>query len=393
MPVIKAKKVVAVCFLEATKLTLEHLSAHRLDLSNRGLTGPKDLPTIYGDTRRLRDFLQRSLGAYQDNVDLDLSDTDRDLLVACCRRNLEVIDLRLEGEQLVAADEKHWLQKKRQVMADWTVELAVKPLLELPLPRLSQAQTQAMRSLQARLNQKLFGTDGQRRIQPLAAPHVSPTAGLPSFAEQMPTSVEDAEPVAPRPSLAGLFADDEDEAAPAVRVTATTKVAAGAPPPLLESTKLRDPRLRMLVTLDLRSFGRALDCQDHRMAIVLLAALLESAVLDHAIARRAEIGLTGSPDSWNLQDVLVRVLGEACTPKDKSLAYQLFSSRNLLRPALQIVTPAVVTAASLERMLEFVRRVLHTLGFAGGDSVPERAEPSMLRQEGSSGMNVAPPAL
>jgi hypothetical protein len=45
------------------------------------------------------------------------------------------------------------------------------------------------------------------------------------------------------------------------------------------------------------------------------------------------------------------------------LSYHLFASRNLLRPALQMVAPAIVTAASFERLRDFALHALHGLGF------------------------------
>jgi hypothetical protein len=132
MPQIQVKKVVAVCFLEAVKLGLDQLGAFRLELSQQGAPGSPDLPRFYGEVRRLRDYLQRSVSACQDTVALDLAAADAALLVACCRRGVEVVDLRLT-EQAIAADERQWLQRKRQVLGDWAVELAERPLIELPL--------------------------------------------------------------------------------------------------------------------------------------------------------------------------------------------------------------------------------------------------------------------
>ena len=153
---------------------------------------------------------------------------------------------------------------------------------------------------------------------------------------------------------------------------------------MLESQKLRDPRLRTLVVMDLRSYERSLVAKDYRLAVVMLASVLEAALLDHAIPRRAEYGLASTPDTWNTQDVLVKAMGENFTPKDRSLAFHLFASRNLLRPALQIVTPTVVTQASLERLQEFVHRALHAMGFASSDLAPEPKQPPMLRVDGRS---------
>ncbi|MGK0155545.1 MAG: hypothetical protein ACI9SE_002509 [Neolewinella sp.] len=95
----------------------------------------------------------------------------------------------------------------------------------------------------------------------------------------------------------------------------------------------------------------------------MLASIVESAVLDHAIPRRAELSLSGTPDTWNVKDVLLRAMGDVAQPRDRALSFHLFASRSLLRPALQMMTPAVVTAASFERLHDFASRAVHALGF------------------------------
>ena len=77
MGVVQVKKVVAVCFLEAVKLALEHLGTYRLEMSQHGVVGSPELPRLYGEARRLRDYLQRCASAYQDLVDLDLADAGK----------------------------------------------------------------------------------------------------------------------------------------------------------------------------------------------------------------------------------------------------------------------------------------------------------------------------
>ncbi len=376
MPAFQVKKVVAVCFLEATKLTLEHLASHRLEQSQRVGAGISDLTRLYGDARRLRDYLQRCVSAYQDQVDLDLSIADQGLLVACCRRSIEWIDLRLKGEQVVAADERQWLQKKLQVLADWAVELAEKPLLELPLPRMSPVVSEAARGVLSRLQHKLFGDVNQRqKIRPPSASLATAGITLPgldpnSAAPPDESSVEDLPPLATGAAF-GLPGPQADIAFRSAAATPTM-------PPLVSSQHLRDPRLRSLVSLDLGTFDRALAAKDYRLAVVMLASLLESVVIDHAIVRRAELGLTGTPDTWNVQEVLTKCLADAFAPKDVSLAYHLFASRNLLRPAAQMMKPLVVTAASFEKLRDFAQRAIHHLGMPSapiaGPSQPEDAD-------------------
>lgn len=358
MPVFQVKKVVAVCFLEATKLTLEHLAAHRLEHSQRMGTGTSDLTRLYGEARRLRDYLQRCVSAYQETVDLDLAAADQGLLVACCRRCVEWIDHRLKGEQLVSHDERQWLQKKLQVVSDWAVELGEKPLIELPLPRLSPVISEASRGLLSRLQHKLFGDVSQR--QKIRPPTASQSYGmaLPGLTEPLPPEAsEPVEELAAGSSTFGLPSKSM-MTPPAVSPTS----APPAPPQIVSTQLIRDPRLRALVVMDLAAYDRVTDAKDYRLAIVMLASILEAVVIDHAITRRAELGLTGTPDAWNVQDLLVKVMGEAFSPKDLSLAYHLFSSRNLLRPALQIVKPVVVTRSSFEKLQDFVQRAAHAMG-------------------------------
>lgn len=371
MPPVQVKKVVVVCFLEATKMSLEHLASYRLELSQRSSspTSP-DLARQYGEMRRLRDYLQRCASAYQEVAELDLSPTDQGMLVAICRRAIDAIDFRLAGEQVVAEDERQWLSKKRQVLTDWAVELAEKPLVELPMPRVSPTQSEGSRALLARLQQKLFGDVAKRaKIRAPTSGINSVTSGVPSFAEELANvvPVDDDGPMVPYVPRSGFGIPSQTD----------------EPPPLVDSTRFRDPRLRAMVVMDLAALSRARIAKDYRIASVVLSSLLEAAVLDHAIPRRSELGLNGTPDTWSIQDLVVQLMGEAFTPKDRALSYHLFGARNLLRPSLQIVTPTVVTFASLEKLTDFVQRALHSMGFtaapaAGPDAVPNPSAPDTI---------------
>lgn len=349
MPLVQVKKVVAVCFLEAAKLTLDQLGGFRLELSQQGVAGSADLPRIYGDLRRLRDFLQRCVSAYQDAVDLDLTPSDTGLLVACCRRSVEWIEQRLIDQALLA-DERQWLQKKRQVVADWAVELAAKPLVDLPLKRLSPTTSEGVRALTVRLQTKVFG-DVRDRLK------INP----PTTTASMMQGIE--APMGADEQLAAQLASNSMSFGALPVAIAAEFVPPTEASVLLEHSRIRDPRLRSLAGIELNSYQRALDIGDLRLATVLLTAVLECALLDHAIPRRVELGLQGTPETWNLQELLLRAMGEQAQPKDASMAYHLFSARNMLRPALQLVTPVIVTLASFERLREFVQRALHSLGF------------------------------
>lgn len=362
MPVLKVKKVVAVCFLEAVKTTLDHLGVHRLELSERGAAAPVELTRAYADGRRLRDYLQRCLTGFHDEVELDLCDADRTVLVACCRRFVEVSEARLEGGRL-AADEADWLDKKIQVLSHWALEIAAKPLLELPLKRMSTIGKRS-RALAAEINDKLFGASikvlPQQRQQQEPRPNPNSTMiGLPSFGEMFGAQEIEASEDASAPCVPPV-------APPSSHVPPPEQAAAG--PRLLDAQKLTEPRLRALAAVDLHAYDRAVAAGDWRLATILLASVLEVAVLDHALPRQEELGLAGTPSLWNVQAVLLQALGDTAEPRDEAHAAHLFTARNMLRPAVQMEQPTIVTQVSFERLRDFVKRVLHRLGFGGAAS-------------------------
>lgn len=358
----KVKKVVAVCFLEALKLTIDQLGQHRLQLEQRRAEDTGFVTAQYRDVRRLRDYLQRTVGLFQDLVELDLSRADQDLLVACCLRYMETIELRPQGQDGKAID-REWLQRKFELLGDQIVELAEEPLQQLSLPRPHTGLSDAAREVHKRISQKFSKlVRGRRGIgaDVDAVPEEGAQAGgVPGFGHVFgsdPTAAIPAETTVGSigPAFAGMGHDDSERLPPQ-----TSRGAA-----LIDSRTMRDPRLRSLLTLDLRAFDRAVDAGDHRLAVVHLASILEAAVLDHALLRRSELGVSGPPESWNAEEILLRLFGDACPPRERSLAYQLFSARNLIRPATQLATPTVVTPGSLDRLVEFVTRAMRQMGYA-----------------------------
>lgn len=373
----QVKKVVVVCFLEAAKLALEQLGALRIEASERGAPAAPELTRVYADARRVRDHLQRCVSAYSDVVDLDFDDTDAAVLVACCRRYVESIDARL-SEQVVSDDDRAWLQKKLQVISHWAVELAARPLLELPGKRPQQAPGEASRLLLSRLQEKVFGPVTERaKIRPPQSSGASGlgniATGLPSFGEQvreLPVTAVDvdvdlrfgahlvappvAAPDAP-PAASAPFAP------PAPRGPA--QASADAIPPLFDHQQVVDPRLRALIGVDMRAYQRACAAADHRLATVMLSTILEATLVDHVLSHRADFNVVGTPDGWDVLELLMHALGDRASPKDRSLAFHLFSARNLLRPTVQFMAPMIVTSSSFEVLREFVSHALHALGY------------------------------
>ncbi|MFO1076705.1 MAG: hypothetical protein U1E73_03155 [Planctomycetota bacterium] len=348
---LQVKKIVVSCFLEAAKLATEQCSTFRNQLAERGHSAAPELPRVYGDLRQLRDYLQRCSSSYQETLELDMSSAGIALLVAVCRRFVDAIDLQLQG---VIPDQRdrQFLVKKRQLVSDWAVELAQKPLYELPLPRLVQTLGDGGRALQMRMQEKLFAVREQRMIR-----DGNSTVIGASLSE--PNQVLSGQTVgAP---LGFDFGPMKPEAPP----TPASPAPAASPPPtpsLYDSSLLRDPRLRAMAGIDLRSLRHADEARDHRIAALMLGSSLEIAMLDYALTRRADLGLAGNVETWDPQELALKVLGESAHPSDQAQAYNLFCMRAQLSPARQLATPVVVTEASLDRMREFAERVLQAMG-------------------------------
>lgn len=383
MPRLLVKKVVVVCFLEAVKTVMDQLGQFRLEMAQQGQPGPRNLATIYGDYRRLRDYLQRCAGTFPENAELDLETEDLALLVASLRRAVEATDERLELRG-IAESERDWLKRKVQVWSDWAVELAQKPLLELPIPRTNAVLTTRVRALNARINNKIYLENKINAPVDSGMFHgvtlsSAPSSGRSTGAGDVMTPTPASAPPAGgdlHPLEFGL-AEIKAEAPPGHRDSPGGSVGVAH---LLDSRQIQDPRLRSLMVMDLRAFERARAADDHRLSAVHLASILECALLDYALPRRQELVLVGAPDTWNPQEILIRVMGEQCTPKDRSLAYHLFMARNLLRPVTQLVSPTVVTAASLGKLLDFVGVALRTMGLR-----------SPYREGGDRGLELTPP--
>jgi hypothetical protein len=348
----QVKKVVAVCFLESAKSAMEQLGQYRMQMAQKAFDVPRDLTSMYGELRRLRDYLQRCVASYPDAVELDFTPNDQNLLVACCRRSVELLDHRLENGKSLSGQEHEWLVRKLKVLSDWAVEFAQKPLVELPLPRFGSTTTGA-RALTTRINAKLYNSTGMPGFHSGADLAQLPHSGVERASTGFQSEREQSLP-------------EDDSATPAPESPDDGAGTEGNGALRFDVRQIRDPRLRSLMVLDLRAYDRAVQASDHRLAAVHLSSILEGAVLDHAMPRRVELALTGGPDSWNPQEILLRILGEHCTPKDRGFIYHVFTARNLIRPTSQLVSPTVVTPSSLQKLTEFVCRALREMGFTTG---------------------------
>jgi len=352
MAAFEIEKVVAVCFLESTKSILQSLGAYRMELCQQGIDPPETLTQHYATVRRLRDYLQRCIGAYPKLVPLELEDDDANALVSCAARTLEVIDRDLSEGPTMSARDREWLEQKRDTLLDWAVEFATKRVTELPGPKPAAIPSTSLKKLTARVASKV------------AVPAASPGS----------TIVRGFYPGAPGAFGGAPGADDGassavlDPPSSAAAPAAGGGLMGGSEPVsenrLVDPRVVRDPRLRPLLAMDLKAFERAMAARDHRLALFHLASVVEIAALDHALLRREEFGLTGPPDQWDLKAVLEQALNGST--RFRPLLAQLDNAAHLARPARQLVRPTVVTAEVVDRVMQDVQRLFRELGFISG---------------------------
>jgi len=376
MPLYEVEKVVAVCLLEATKLVLQQLGRYRMELAERTLEAPETLGSTYGSVRRLRDYLQRSIGAYPEIVELELVDEDADIITACAARSIEVIDHELAASRLSQQD-KDWLQQKQSILVEWGTEFATRALLELPGPKPSAVPSKGLNQLKARILAKLRsdveasgssnivkglyvgGSNDGAEPEAESEPAVDQSGGIQvgfgnPFVNGVRAKGTSSEPPteAPPPIGVGYASMESDDVVIENRV--------------LDPRAVRDPRLRPLMAMDLKAFERAVAAKDYRLAMVHLGSIVENAVLDYCLPRRSELGLQGAPETWDVRELIEKHVGVEGSAKDRSILYQLISAQYLIRPMRQITTPMVVTALTLEQTHQYVRRLLKEMGFAEG---------------------------
>jgi hypothetical protein len=361
----RVSKVDAVAMLDATKLALEELGRARLAQSQGGGGTPdRQVVAAYAEVRRLRDFVQRCIAAFSEEVELDLSDQDRFVLVGCFRRCAEQIEARMPA--VTEAREREWLAGKRDALLRYAMDFAAYPLFELPLPRIPLPHSVALRAFQARLTAKFHAQLLEKAQQ--QRPGSADEATLESWASTMSESARTSRIGQPMFGQQAKGAVAFGGGAPA---SGGRSQIAGVAGPLIDAPtnqpfdvqKVHDPRLRALLGLDVRAFERALEAADYRTAAVHLASILECFVIDAALPRAAELGLPAGPEQWQMPDALMRVLGETAAPQNRAMAHSLFAVRALVRPSTQLTAPLAVTAQSLQQLILFVQHVLHALGF------------------------------
>ncbi len=412
-------KQVVVLFHDAAKEVLSHLSRWKIRLNECGRDAPRGLASVYGRVRRLRDYLQRMAMAYSTPVEIDLGADEENLLVSCAVHYLGVVDLALQTDKSPA--ETAELELRRQQLSEWAVYFASAPVERIPSPDAVQLNTPSARAIVTTVMRQC-GTPARPAGIPTASPSAAPSAGpappvgvapppAPAGVHAPPPSLP-APPSIPSPPAAAPPASPPPGAAhpagagwtpprppgpsgqppggiapPGAGAPAMSGTAEGGLP--LEPDRMYDARLRTIMAMDLNAYVRARSAQDFRLAMVHLSSILEGAVVDHALPRAQALGLRGTPETWKLEEILARVIGDRLGSMDRAYLYQVIGGRNLLRPSIQLQAPMVVTSQSLDQAEAFVRRVVEQLGLCALPEQPS-ADPTAAAFFGAAVASNAP---
>lgn len=347
-------------FLESAKNSLNYLSQLKMEIGEnprvRNAIDEKELLQLYSRTRRVREYLRRWMSAYPTPDGVHLPPEDLNLLCSCMLYEFSRLEKIVSENSMTASGDQEWIDKRKAVLSTWLLELANRPVEQLPSPFGRNDVSYDVRLLIGAVRRKLSGDE----------PPLDPATGI-----FMPTNVEDSG----SGSGSGIFkAPSRIEAppprsAPADSVAATIAegpaVVGGESSDVVEIAHVRDYRLRLAMALDVRSYERAVDLDDHRMATLLLDSILNGLLIDHGLSHSSALGLTDTPLSWSVEGICAAVLGPAFGERERALFQLLERSHALLRPALQLADPIVVNKATVHEAEAFVKQVAFVLSSAG----------------------------
>lgn len=120
------------------------------------------------------------------------------------------------------------------------------------------------------------------------------------------------------------------------------------------------------MVLETKALNRAMDFGDQRLSAVHLSSIFEGVVIDVALQRRQELGLRGTPESWQLGKIVPVIFGSRFAGTDRNTVHHLVNCKNLVRPSVQLVNPLVVTRQTVVKMIEFVQCLLDACELTGG---------------------------
>lgn len=344
--------------MDATKSVLDHIGWQRLEGIQAGVraTDPKILTDLYGSVRRLRDLLQKLLSESARPTVGDLGEEDRNLLSACALHEIGRIELAVQNAQSIPSEELTACEQKVLSLKQSALALATRPIERIPSPEASALATFTVRQLLAKIR--------SATVRTVARSGDSGQFGIPNKYNSPPPAASQA---AAAPAAGPKSSSGTMLMGAGLRPMAQQPVAGSVPgrsaTDWIDPQQAKDPRLRALLAIELKAFDRAYHASDHRMAVVHLAALVEAIVIDSALPRARELGLTSAPESWDLGDVFDRVLGKQLKMMDRAFLVQLAAARNMLRPVTQLQNPIVVTANTVSSAIDFVNRIATTIGW------------------------------
>ncbi|MHC4853342.1 MAG: hypothetical protein ACYTF5_15110 [Planctomycetota bacterium] len=387
------EKVVAAQALEAAKEVLQHLQNWAVQLEEKGERKPRELSQLYGQVRRIRDYLNRSIGAHMHPVELDLNEEDCNTLASCCVFSLQGIGMTLRFTRDLASNERAWLEEKRDNLTKLVITLATEEIKVIPapggpkppVPMARLAMDQVRRKVLHGVKEEEGGTeqgkkpreqpsDGGNEPEPASKPQIQTGAWTGGWSGKRHPLADS--PTAESLSAGGLDRRKGDRRAADRHDGDLDKLESGVREEederhgglTLDSRLIRDPRLRTMLVLDVRALERARAAKDYRLSAVHLCSVCEAVVVDVALARRGALDLKGTPENWKLDDVIRDLLGEKFSTSDRASLYHLIACRNLIRPSIQLHNPIVVTQGTLTKMIDFVQHLLVELGVCGSGS-------------------------
>lgn len=368
--------------LDAIRLGLDDLRDETIGRTGTGVIQAKSGAQTYAHLRRLRTYLQRFVGLVGESAGLDFSDDDQNLVASCALHEVGKLDRAFAEASRRESTAPAGLADRRKILADWCVRLATRRIEGITVAGGKQ-QSPTVQAVHREVQHRLMSNpegDGLSLVRDLSTDlHAMPslvgrTPVDPSLAAApppvLPPPVRSAPPVPPPrashvdPVAAARLHAGVSPAAPPLHLDLPPSVTRAPTVASFDARHILDPRLRAILQLDLAAYARAVDAKDHRLAMAHLASIVEGATIDFALANRQRLTLGGSPETWNLEAILMRLLENHFTPVNPNAMRFLGLARNILRPGHQLAAPMTITDDILADFEEFAYRVLTAVAAA-----------------------------
>ncbi|GEM_PF-2773228 len=412
---------------DAAKCALTHLRNYFARVQEGGCKEPPELGGQFAAVRRLEAYLRKRLEAFGGGGgELYLDEEGRNLLAACLVHYAAELEHLILSES-VTPDQRRWIEEKVRLGVSLASGLMTRPIRPILHPDPISMNTPSVRRFHTgEVDRRIWDTYGSMNLRDTEGsgtskgkdtllfgagktlerggdpvPMMLPPGGgreggwrcsvpsitpFPDSGNEGPRRAEYAEegnhfPVYPKkigvgtsvPSWEESAASDlegkpEAQGPPEFR----GRTAPQSPPPTpldsgFRAALIHDHRVRAQVKLDLRSYRHAKAQEDLRLCLVHLGSLFESILLDHGLAHRSELELTEAPNRWNFSDLARKIFGERLEAGHEPILALLQACRKLLRPAVMLVHPIVVTGTMVAEAEQFLAWLLHELGYSGGE--------------------------